>query len=630
MKSSSPSPASSSGKSLKRSQSGSLLRAPSRGSLERLIFESSHCNGPTVSPHAEHSLLFRLIQFVVFVFRLITPLSYLFLASQWYRPTDPNTFPGGAVFYWAFLCWMAAEAAFFPYYYYLFTQLNNRNEELQHFASDHETRKRLAEQCFQALLASAQGLPDPPEIYIRRVIEGWFLDESISKICFGNAAAWAGWAFFNKALEEMTLEETKQNNELVQYIEEMAKWKFPPGFTPDLPSLRLNLDPIFATQRPFLFYLCIFLVNSTTHLIMRVMGFRRLGGKLSISGQNIYYRPGDKRAGSGGGEEVVGKGAGAEGGGALPIVFVHGIGIGFAHYLALIYTFPREVDVFLVEWPYVAMQMSTQGPRIDQSVRNVVDTLDTFGHAQACFVAHSLGSSLVSWMLHDAVGASHVASSVLLDPVVFLLCDPTVASVFVYKDPTSTVDLLMHFFLSRELFIANGLSRHFAWSHNILFVEDLLNGHNCCRARKHFMINRLTGEVYTEGDLSRKEQEEEGRSHHRLHKDIEHSIILSRQDSIVPIEPVSRYLQAKQVAGFSCFEVVYFDGLHGEVLLHPRWIRRIARMVRKRCRLDPRREESSDRGASKEERSLSFAEESSGRTGSRDEGEQDDTPTIDS
>ena len=30
--------------------------------------------------------------------------------------------------------------------------------------------------------------------------------------------------------------------------------------------------------------------------------------------------------------------------------------------------------------------------------------LDDGNHAQACFVAHSLGSTAVSWMLHDAAG----------------------------------------------------------------------------------------------------------------------------------------------------------------------------------------------------------------------------------
>ena len=34
------------------------------------------------------------------------------------------------------------------------------------------------------------------------------------------------------------------------------------------------------------------------------------------------------------------------------------LGIGFAHYMGLITAFPRDVDVYLVEWPHVAMQMS--------------------------------------------------------------------------------------------------------------------------------------------------------------------------------------------------------------------------------------------------------------------------------
>ena len=33
--------------------------------------------------------------------------------------------------------------------------------------------------------------------------------------------------------------------------------------------------------------------------------------------------------------------------------------------------------------------------------------------------------------------------------------------------------------MSRELFIANALSRHFSWSQNIMFVEDFHNSHLC-------------------------------------------------------------------------------------------------------------------------------------------------------
>ena len=209
---------------------------------------------------------------------------------------------------------------------------------------------------------------------------------------------------------------------------------------PEVHPLRLNLDPIFATQRPFFFYAMIAMVNVSVHGLLKLLGFRHLSKFTTPSkSQHIYYRKarrsldprtdGDKHR--------------------LPIIFVHGIGIGFAHYLGVILSLPRDVDVFLVEWPYVSMQMATSGPTAEESVQCIVDLLENYHHPQACFLAHSLGTVLVSWMMHDPVASKKVAHSVLLDPIIFLLCDPTVAAVFVYKDPQSPIDLLMHFFLSR-------------------------------------------------------------------------------------------------------------------------------------------------------------------------------------
>lgn len=134
-------------------------------------------------------------------------------------------------------------------------------------------------------------------------------------------------------------------------------------------------------------------------------------------------------------------------------MFVHGIGIGFLPYLVLIIGLPTEVDVFLVEWPHVAMQMTVRGPTVEESVSSIVRMLDDYHHESACFVAHSLGTVLVPWMLHDSRGRRRVSSTVLMDPVCFLLCDPTVATKFVYKDPTNALDFLMHFNLSRSVLL---------------------------------------------------------------------------------------------------------------------------------------------------------------------------------
>ena len=54
-------------------------------------------------------------------------------------------------------------------------------------------------------------------------------------------------------------------------------------------------------------------------------------------------------------------------------------------------SFPSDVDVFLIEWPHVAMQMTSTGPKTQETVDTIIRLLKTYNHEQACFVAHSLG-----------------------------------------------------------------------------------------------------------------------------------------------------------------------------------------------------------------------------------------------
>lgn len=250
----------------------------------------------------------------------------------------------------------------------------------------------------------------------------------------------------------------------------------------------------------------------------------------------------------------------------LPIVFIHGIGIGFAHYLRLLLSFPRDTDIYLIEWPHVAMQLQPNVPTSEQVVNGLINLIRNDSHQTACFVAHSLGTTAISWLLHHPEGMKIVGASILLDPVTFLLCDPTVATTFVYKDPTTTLDFMMHFFVSRELFIANSLSRHFSWSENILFVEDL-------EYASSYQQERLPDEVYGQSP-------------------VRHTIIISTDDTIIPVGPVTRYLasKAKNITGSSkygkSFEILYFEGLlHGEMFLYPKHVRHVMEKIRLRCGL---------------------------------------------
>lgn len=341
--------------------------------------------------------------------------------------------------------------------------------------------------------------------------------------------------------------------------------------------MRLNLDPIFVTQRPLLLYAMIFVANLCAMVVVRhVLGFSHQQQHSAADGsQRIYFRAGrapselswltrglaaavhtleawligvmrlvcldpplvedlhrfhirqPQNAQESGPDSAKRK---------LPVVFVHGIGVGLGMYMKLLLVLPTDTDVFLVEWPYVAMQMTLNAPRAEEAVLALLTALTARQHSQCCVVAHSLGTVMLSWLCrahntrcfqhalarsdarqaaqlrggvnqfynltapparqaqrhrgsvmlnsdvlaYDAPGAGVVAASIILDPISFLLFDPTVASVFVYKDPKDALDLCMHYFLSRELFISNALSRHFVWTYNVMFPEDLETRRPCC------------------------------------------------------------------------------------------------------------------------------------------------------
>lgn len=139
---------------------------------------------------------------------------------------------------------------------------------------------------------------------------------------------------------------------------------------PDAPGMRLNFDPLVVTQRPFIFYLFFYVVNSVSSTVLHfLLGFS-LRETHCKSGVLLYHRSYDKavpdvKLGSEKtvsdlsffeliltmydnssidpkdevqkvAESAVDSSVVKPNSNAYPIVFIHGLGIGFAHYIYLI------------------------------------------------------------------------------------------------------------------------------------------------------------------------------------------------------------------------------------------------------------------------------------------------------
>eukprot|EP00659_Diplonema_papillatum_P018223 gene18223-28079_t len=361
------------------------------------------------------------------------------------------------------LCGYAAVEALF---YLFFLRQKARFQKitpLPHRCSSRQERKKLIEQCIAAIRH-----PDEKLMLrnVREFLEGWFVGSKLEDISFEDFANWCSWAFFNLERKDLLPEDEAELEETIAWYSSQIHWVFPHTSSKERRfCTRLSLDPVQVKHRPFIAYVVTSLMMYSGLLSIRLLGFRKCHRRgVNNNSVDVHYRKGDPAA------------AKATCKSTLPIVFIHGIGIGFIHYAAFLRTLPTDVDVYLVEWPHVSMKLVFEGP---SSISSTVTTLrdivvgDGHGKTGACFVGHSLGSTAVAWMLHDKSSKSLVKSAVFLDPVNFVLFDPAIAYAFMHRPPNTVMQLLIHYFVSRELFIAHTLSRHFSWSHNALFLEDL-------------------------------------------------------------------------------------------------------------------------------------------------------------
>lgn len=458
------------------------------------------------------------------------------------------------------------------------------------------------------------------------------------------------------------------NHHIIRYIQSLLGEEFKFGMNPEAPAIRLDLDPIFVTQRPLCMYVFAYLITKFTRFIIRLMGFKPIQKVCKSTSQIVYYRP--KKINSDNDDSLNQKER-------LPIVFIHGIGMGFTIYLGLIFCFPRDVDVILVEWPNISMTLtptltttsgfnelftSTSHNNFDSSlishpdacINHLTQILDSLSIKSAVFVSHSLGTTMQSWLLKHPYHCHRVAKSVILDPITFLLCDPTVASVFVYQDPRpSLVDVAMHFLFSRELHISHMLSRSFAWSYNMMIAEDFFNNDlktlknraeplmisvknkklkdeskdfkdevdddafNYLTTSSSISVEDNEGEL-KKFDFSSSNEEykkkykkfisyinENYNNYKNCSKDVlqcqldndkedinptnklphnfkhSHTIILSNNDSIVPVGVVYRYLKIKQrqFGQANPIDVRIAPGCHGELLVKYEWLKFLSQRI---------------------------------------------------
>jgi len=172
----------------------------------------------------------------------------------------------------------------------------------------------------------------------------------------------------------------------------------------------------------------------------------------------------------------------------LPILFLHGIGIGLWPYVQ----FLAEINKSVPEDEQIgilALELLPLSSRLVSSplltpatfLAHLKDILSSHHDPDAeawlsrgfILVSHSYGSVLTTHILRSHDMSPLVRGVVLIDPVTLLLHLPDVCYNFTRRAPRGANEWQLWYFASMDLGVARGLGRHFFWRENIIWPEEL-------------------------------------------------------------------------------------------------------------------------------------------------------------
>jgi hypothetical protein len=377
----------------------------------------------------------------------------------------------------------SAETLFLLYYLRHKKMISNQRGPMQTFSIESKKSQNHPNLYKQSVLNFFQRMSHDIED-IHNVLSGWFYNVPTNKLSRHDLRNNYAWAFFGADYKEV-----QDNPEIVNEIETLinlcvlsAKQK--QGDSLMLledseanlnPTIRLNLDPFHSTARPFSYYLAIMSLDSIVGMTLKSMGFSWVSSVNQNTSNSYYYR-----------DAVDAKNDESD-----AVVFVHGIGIGLAPYLAsLMYLVRKNPNRkwIILEQRHVASLLHSKIPTRKETLTTIDEIFQKrLARKPAHWIGHSLGSVVVSWVIkyrHD-----YVSKVSLLDPVVFQMWRSDLAYNFLYRTPKRGKDLVLWFAAGAEINISHTLRRHFIWHENVLFPEQLPRNKSDNRVAAHIFLS---------------------------------------------------------------------------------------------------------------------------------------------
>ena len=181
---------------------------------------------------------------------------------------------------------------------------------------------------------------------------------------------------------------------------------------------------------------------------------------------------------------------------AMPVLFIHGIGIGLYPYVNFLAQLNRkdtsppdhyftaqqgtkvvdgDIGIIALEIMPISFRITRAMPGKEQLVEEILAILARHGWEKVVLVSHSYGSVISTHLLQHELASTLIGPTVLVDPVSILLHLPDVAYNFTSRKPRRANEHQLYYFASMDMGVAHTLARNFFWNECILWKEDIAN-----------------------------------------------------------------------------------------------------------------------------------------------------------
>ncbi|CAF1112454.1 unnamed protein product [Rotaria sordida] len=157
-----------------------------------------------------------------------------------------------------------------------------------------------------------------------------------------------------------------------------------------------------------------------------------------------------------------------------PILFLHGLSLGVNTYISFIRRLTSlDRTIILLDIPSVSMRLHTEVLSMSSILSSIEQLLISLNEQYITSISHSYGTLIQSCIVKQLPHRVRDQPMIFIDPVCFLIFDSRYINNFVYRQPSTPNQLLLHTSCTKDLYSIYAIERHLCWYECNLWVEDI-------------------------------------------------------------------------------------------------------------------------------------------------------------